>query len=321
MVVVVLTQRVENSPLGISGQVLRRSEIQNRIVARSRLATQSEDGPSAVIERIAQSVAELSTQLPDGATIAALGICSPGPVDHIAGLILEPHEMEGLHNSPLRDLLSIRLGIPVSIDHDAKSAALGEYHYGAGQGNRAMVYIVIGTGVGAAIVVDGEVFRGVHNLAGEVGHITINRDGALCACGSRGCVETYMSGPWLARRYAHRRLRADSTYASDQAATGEQITRMAQQGEPLAIQVLEEAGSALGVAIASMAMIMDIDRYVIGGSVAKAGELLLAPARRSMVDYSFRSISSHIQVVASSMSDDAPILGCGWQARAALRSL
>jgi glucokinase len=291
---------------------------QNRIVARSRLATQSEAGPDAVVERIAQSVAELSAHLPNDAEIAALGICSPGPVDHAAGLVLEPHEMDGLHNTPLRDLLAKRLGVPVSIDHDAKSAALGEYHYGAGQGTRAMVYIVIGTGVGAAIVVDGQVFRGVHNLAGEVGHITINRDGALCACGSRGCVETYMSGPWLARHYAHRRLRADSARASDSVASGELITHMAEQGEPIAIQVLEEAGSALGVAIASMAMIMDIDRYVIGGSVAKAGELLLAPARRSMVDYSFRSISSQIQVVASTMRDDAPILGCGWQARDAL---
>ena len=138
---------------------------QSRIVAQRRLSTNAQEGARAVLERIARGVADLEGELPSGERIHALGICTPGPVDHASGTVLEPHDLKALHNIPLRQLLGDRLGVPVSLDHDAKSAALGEFHYGAGRGEYALVYIVAGTGVGAAIVVGGEVFRGVRDLA------------------------------------------------------------------------------------------------------------------------------------------------------------
>ncbi len=288
---------------------------QDRIIAHRRLPTNADAGAHSVVERIAQSVAELGRELPAGEQIRALGICSPGPVDHQTGTVLEVHEMRGLHNAPLRQMLADRLGMPVSLDHDAKAAALGEFHYGAGRDERAMVYVVVGTGVGAAIVVDGHVFRGLRNLAGEVGHITLDRNGEPCPCGSRGCVETYLSGPWLARRYQRRCADPGS---ADLPMSGEAVTMLARKGDALAIQVLQEAGQALGVAVASMAMILNIDHYVVGGSVVKAGELLLAPARLAAPQYCFPSIGPRISIVASEMGDDAPILGCGWMARQAL---
>lgn len=290
---------------------------QNHIVARHRIPTHEDEGAQAVVERIAQNVAELKDALPADEKIAALGICTPGPVDHQAGMLLDPPNLPTLHHTSLRQMLADYLKLPVSLEHDAKAAALGEFYYGAGQDVHSMVYIVVGTGVGAAIIVDGQIYRGLHNFAGEVGHITMDRQGELCPCGSRGCVETYMSGPWLARRYQYALDHEGWTRSSkeSQAITGELISQWAEQGDPLAVKVLVEAGEALGVAIASMAMILNIDLYVIGGSVAKAGDLFLEPARKMVPHYSFKSVSSGVRIVANELDTDGPILGCGWLAR------
>lgn len=291
----------------------------DRIVAYRRIPTNASDGPQAVVERIAQSVATLETELPEGKRIAALGICSPGPVDHQTGMLIDPPNLSGLHNAPLRQMLTERLNLPVVLEHDAKAAALGELHYGAGRGERSMVYIVVGTGVGAAIIIDGQLYRGAHNIAGEVGHITLDRHGELCLCGSRGCVETYAAGPWLARRY-QRALEQEGQRRrceAQQPITGELVARLAEQGDTLAMQVMVEAGEALGVAVASMAMILDIDLYVVGGSVAKSGDLLLEPARKIVPQCSYQSVSSRVCIVATELGEDGPILGCGWLARQA----
>ena len=191
-------------------------------------------------------------------------------------------------------MLADRLGLPVTLEHDAKAAALGEYHYGAGRGERDMVYIVVGTGVGSALILDGKVHRGRNNSAGEVGHITIRTTGDVCSCGNVGCVESFTAGPAIARTY-RRALAAtgDPERAeSIQAITTERIVERARGGEALATQVLADAGEALGTAVATLAMILDVELYVIGSSVAKAGDLLLEPARRAVVHHAYRSVAT-----------------------------
>jgi len=284
---------------------------EDRIVAFRQIPTNPQDGAASVVTRMAAELDALAAQLPAGARMAAMGICSPGPVNHQAGVLIDPPNLQGLHHTPLRQLLSEQLGLPVVLEHDAKAAALGDYYFGAGRGAASMIYVVAGTGVGAAIIVDGQLYRGAHNSAGEIGHTTLDRHGELCSCGSRGCVETYMSGPWLARRYAQA-VGAGSTQAK---VTGEEVARLAEQGEPVAVAVMRGAGSALGAAIATMAMLLDIDLYVIGGSVAKAGDLLLAPAREAVPQYSHHSVGTRVRVVPTSLGDDGPILGCAWLAR------
>jgi glucokinase len=248
---------------------------QDKIVEQRRLATLAYEGPGSIVERIGAVVDEFRTKIPSDERLTALGICAPGPLDHLTGVIINPTNLPRFTNAPMQAMISERTGLPVRLEHDAKAAALGEMVFGAGRGERNLVYIVVGTGVGAAIIMDGELLRGVKNFAGEVGHITIDRQGEQCACGSRGCVETYMSGPWLERRYA--RL-ADG---AGEPVTAEHITRLAGQGEPLAGQIVREAGEALGVAVATMAMILDIELYIIGGSAARAGDLFSRPTNRA----------------------------------------
>ena len=287
---------------------------QNHIVARERVATGGDEGPQAVVERIARHVDRLERELPAGREVDALGICSPGPLDHQTGILIDPPNLPGLHHTPLRQLLSQRLNLPVSLEHDAKAAALGDFYYGAGRDVQNMVYIVVGTGVGAAIIMDGELVRGTHNYAGEVGHITIDRNGDKCHCGTRGCVETFLSGPSLARRY-QRALESEGRTEDSQTITGELVAQRAAQGDSQAAEVMRGAGEALGIAIASMAMILDIEQYVIGGSVAKSGDLLLGPARTIVPNYCFQSVGSRVRIHLTELGDDGPILGCAWLAR------
>jgi glucokinase len=290
---------------------------QNRIRARQRIATDAHKGPRDVVERIAQSVAELKQALPAGEPLAALGICSPGPLDHQSGMLLDPPNLPGLHHTPLRQLLIERLELPVALEHDAKAAALGEFHYGAGRAEESMVFIVVGTGVGAAIIKGGELYRGSQNSAGEVGHITLDFHGETCHCGSRGCVETFMSGPSLAKRYL-RALPPQDARRDEEAITGERVVQLAGGGDTLAHTIVLEAGEALGATVATLAMVLDIELYVIGGSVSKAGDLLLQPTRDAVPNYCFASVGSRVRIVPTGLGDDGPVLGCSWLARRAL---
>jgi len=181
--------------------------------------------------------------------------------------------------------------------------------------------MVVGTGVGAAIILDGQLIRGVKNFAGEVGHATVDRNGEACACGSRGCLETYTSGPWLARRYQRLLEREGKSIpnSADMPVTGETVASRARDGEGSARQIMDEAGEALGIAVATMAMTLDIELYVFGGSVPKCGDVLLEPARRTVPKYSFRTVGPRVRLVVSELGDDGPILGCGWLARQILK--
>lgn len=278
----------------------------DEIMARRRIDTESEVGLASVIERIAAEIEALQATPPAGRNVEAVGIGAPGPVDHVNGDLLTLVNLPGISNTPFRRALQERTSLPVALDHDAKVAALGEFHFGAGIGRESMIYIVIGTGVGAAIIYQGKLIYGESNSAGESGHMTVDPNGHRCHCGSRGCLETYTSGPALSKHYAA---------ATGETISGVEVGKRALAGDETARALLREAGRALGIAIASLAMTLNIELFVIGGGVVQAGELLLEAARASLKEYSFRAVSARIRVVVSAMGEDAPILGAAWLAR------
>lgn len=278
----------------------------DQIASRRRINTEADEGVESVTARISAQVDSLKLDLPPGETIAGVGIGAPGLLDPVSGDLYMLVNLPGISNTPFRAILQEKLGLPVKLDHDAKVAALGEFHFGAGRDRDSMIYIVIGTGVGAAIIYEGNLIYGESNTAGESGHMTVDPNGRLCHCGSRGCLETYTSGPALAEAYAA---------ASGETISGAEITRRATAGDAVALRVLREAGRALGIAIASMAMTINIEQFVIGGSVAGAGDLLLDPARESLKGYSFEEVAAKIKVTASSLGEDAALLGAAFMAR------
>ena len=239
-------------------------------------------GGSTVIARIADQIDSLRDDLPTGEKISGIGIGTPGPVDHVSGDLHTLVNLPGFSNTPFRRLLQERLDIPFTLNHDAKVAALGEFHYGAGRERESMIYIVMGTGVGAAIIYEGKLIYGESDSAGESGHMTVDPNGHLCHCGSRGCLETYASGPAIARHYA--------AATGAMAISGAAVARRALAGDADALTVFHDAGHALGIAVASLAMTLNIELFVIGGSVAGAGDLLLDAARASVPQYSFKGL-------------------------------
>ncbi len=285
----------------------------HKIVNKVYMESQVADGPVAVVERIAECVAQLHVDLPAGKTLTALSVCCPGPLNHATGMVLDPPNMTGWVNVPLQQMLEDRLKLPSPIEHDAKAAALGEFHFGAGREVDDMVFVVVGTGVGAAIIIAGELYRGNNNSAGEVGHITVNMEGPACSCGSNGCLEGYVAGPDLVERFREAIVGTDVVCPAE--AEGKFVAELAAQGQTQAIQVFNQAGQALGVGIATMAHVLDIETFIIGGSVAKAGDLLLKPTREAVLYRAFESIAPRVTVVASPLGDDAAILGCAWTAR------
>jgi glucokinase len=287
----------------------------NEIVSKVYTQTVPAEGPAAVVERISSCVKQLQADLPPGERIAALGTCCPGPLDHTTGMVLDPPNLTGWLNVPLQEMLEARLGLAAPIEHDAKAAALGEFHFGAGRNVNDMIFIVVGTGVGAAIIIDGQLYRGANNAAGEVGHITVDVNGPACSCGSNGCLEGYVAGPDLVERYQDA---IEGTAAPLPAnADGRVIAELAARGQPQASQVFQQAGRALGIGVATMAHLFDINTFIIGGSVVQAGDLLLTPTREAVRYRAFESIGSRVTILASPLGDDAAILGCAWMARRA----
>ncbi len=217
---------------------------------------------------------------------AGLGI--PATIDHDRGVAIQAVNLE-ISDVPLRDLMREKLGLPIYIDNDANVAALAEFLFGAGRGARNVVMLTIGTGVGGGLILDGEIYRGSTGAAAELGHIVVQEDGPPCQgnCPNHGCVETFASGTAIARegRKAAEE-HPDSALGKALAEgpiVGKTVTELAINGDPLAREVVADAGRHLGVALASLANIFDPDLFVIGGGVSVVGDLMLDPAREELV--------------------------------------
>lgn len=277
----------------------------NEIVERTFGPTLALEGPAQAADRIAQNVRALMTHVPQGEHIDGIGVCSPGPLDHKTGVLSEPPNL-GWKNVPFAEMLSERLDLPVTLEHDAKAAALGEYHFGAGRGSEAMALIIVGTGVSAGIIINGELYRGVHDYAGELGHITVDVDGPVCRCGSNGCVEVFAAGPGIISAYEYAaHTRVESAKA---------IAQAAHNRDEIALRVFERAGRALGAGMGTLAMLMDISTFVMFGGVVSAGELLLAPARHALKHYTYKSVGARARIVIGTLGNDAGILGAAYAA-------
>ncbi len=219
--------------------------------------------------------------------VLAAGLGIPATIDHDRGVAIQAVNLE-ISDVPLRDLMREKLGLPVYIDNDANVAALAEFLFGAGRGARNVVMLTIGTGIGGGLILDGEIFRGSTGAAAELGHVVVQEDGPPCQgnCPNHGCVETLASGTAIARegkKAAEREPDSALGKALDKGPiVGKTVTELALQGDPLATEVVGDAGRHLGVALASLANIFDPDVIVIGGGVSAVGDLMLDPAREEL---------------------------------------
>ena len=243
------------------------------LLERDRRETSPDDGPEAVLETILGLIDDLvaeGTRRHGARGLAGIGVAVPGPVDERRGVVLAAPNL-GWSDVPLREMAVARTGLQVFVTHDVRAAASGEAALGSARGAGDHLFVAMGTGIGAALVIGGKPYAGTHATAGEMGHMTIDPDGPECGCGARGHVEAYASASGLRRRYS------DAT-GGDVIPT-ELLVARAVAGEQPARRIWDQAIDALAVALADVIVLLDPERVVIGGGLAAAGERLFGPLR------------------------------------------
>lgn len=296
------------------------------ILARARRNTPHRStSPQVVEDTIVECVDELLGGLDgnDDGRVVAVGVGAAGFVGaDRATVVFAPHL--SWRDEPLRDRLQGRIGPPVTVDNDANAALWAEARFGAAVGESHAIMITLGTGIGGALLVDGRVVRGRNGIAGEFGHMQVVPAGLRCECGNRGCWEQYASGNALIRE-ARDLIAADSPVISDLRdrlgpegrLTGQFVTEAARAGDPTARELLADVGEWLGVGLANLAAAFDPGRFIIGGGVSAAGELLLRPARdafrRRLPGRGYRP---EARIVPAQLGTDAGLIGAAELARA-----
>ena len=235
-------------------------------------------------DALTDAVAAMVRHFGEHHDIAAVGVAAAGFIDRDRAVILHAPNIDW-HDTPLRDQLQDRLSMPITLENDANAAGWAEFRFGAGRRTHDMVMLTVGTGVGGAIVTGGKLFRGGNGIAGELGHVRHVRDGLLCGCGQRGCIEMYASGRAL-QREANEIADAGGIGArlaqvreEKGEIPGTAVSRLVLEDDPGAIEAITRVASALGEACASFTAVLDPELFVIGGGVAQLGDALLDPMR------------------------------------------
>ncbi|HEX3197948.1 MAG TPA: ROK family protein [Propionibacteriaceae bacterium] len=240
--------------------------------SRSERPTPRHLGPDTVIATTIQAIVELRAQVSD-TRLRAVGIVVPGVVDAQQGIAVYAANL-GWQQVPLRQIVTDAVGLPVMVDHDVRAAGLAELELGAGRGLREVLFVALGTGVAAAVITRGQVSTGATDRAGELGHLPVFPDGERCACGQRGCTETYASAAALSRRYFAAGGMGD--------VPAEDVISRAAAGDPIADGVFQDAIIALGRALVSYVLLMDPELILIGGGMSASGAALLHPLTREV---------------------------------------
>ncbi|SNS14423.1 Sugar kinase of the NBD/HSP70 family, may contain an N-terminal HTH domain [Actinacidiphila glaucinigra] len=275
-------------------------------LAHQVLAEQSEPidvdaSASEGFDRAEQLVARLIESSGIGADkVIGVGLGVPGPIDVETGALGSTAILPGWGGINPRQELAERLRMPVQVDNDANLGALGELVWGGGRGVKDLAYIKVASGVGAGLVIDGRIYRGPGGTAGEIGHITLDESGPVCRCGNRGCLETF-----TAARYVLDLLRG--SHGPD--LTLARMVQLGREGDPGCRRVIADVGRHIGMGVASLANLLNPSRVVLGGDLAEAGELVLAPLRESVARYAIPSAARRLSVVSGGLGARAEVLG------------
>lgn len=278
--------------------------------------TKAEAGPPAVISQIADLAITIAQQ--EGIAIKdilGLGIGLPGVIDNIKGIAITLPNLKGWRDIPVAEMLSGLLGLPVYCENDARMAAWGEKLLGAGQNHSDIICVTIGTGVGSGIFLGGRLWRGHLGSAGEIGHLTIHKDGLMCSCGNRGCLELYASGGGIARR-AKLSISSSTSSLILQYAGGniEQVSSFnvleaARAGDQTALRLIIETAEILGLGLANVANILNPQLIILGGGVSEGwGDLLLEPLREE-VKRRAMSLNKQVVIQQAQLGEQAGVIG------------
>ncbi|HUI90595.1 MAG TPA: ROK family protein [Anaerolineales bacterium] len=273
-----------------------------------------------VFERLLNVIEEV---WPDHRKVDAIGIASPGPLDPHTGYLLATPNIKQLDNFPLAPKLSEHFGVPAFLDNDANLACLGEWRYGAGKGQRDVLYLTISTGIGGGVIANNRLLQGYHGLAAELGHAIVDPDGPPCSCGFNGHLESFSSGPAIVK-YVLKELEGGtkSSLERDANLNARQIADAAFQGDALAIAAYQRAGEYLGIAVATFLHAFDPSIIIFGGGVSQVGALLFDSFHASLKKRVFHPrYLENLRIEMAALGDDAGLLGARVLAEVPLQAL
>ena len=275
--------------------------------------TRAEQGAEGVLGRLVKLARAAIAGAP-GKEVVGIGIGSPGPLNTTTGVVLLTPNL-GWTNFPLRDRLAAALGMPATLDNDANCAIFGEWWRGAARGSDHVVGLTIGTGIGGGIVLSGEIYHGVSDIAGEIGHMTIDLNGRRCKCGNYGCLEAYASGPAIAARAVEgieagadsdlpRYVNNDLTRISAQL-----VYEAAHDGDPYALDIVRDTAKFLGAGVANIVNIFNPQVVVICGGVTLSGATLFVPLWGEVKRRAFKPAVEACRVVPGALTGTAGVYG------------
>ncbi|WP_035777870.1 ROK family transcriptional regulator [Arthrobacter sp. 35/47] len=268
--------------------------------------------PGEIIDAIAGEVSALLAESPvDPARIEGIGVAPPGPIDQPAGAVVDPPLLLGWHRVPLRDALAEATGMPVFVEKDVIAAAVAEIWGGGQESTQSFVFVYIGTGIGSGIVVNGEVMRGTSGNAGEIGHIVTDPNGPECACGMRGCIAVTCDPLSLVLEAERLGVLSEERHRNGDVADGLlQLCAAADQGDDLAIEILNRAALRTARAVSVLANALDVDRVVFGGPFWEPlASRYLEVVPSSLLDFRAARSIHPVEVVSTGIGDDVAAVG------------
>ena len=276
-------------------------------------------GPEKCLKQVDENYCELlSNSGLAKSDIKAVGFGVPGPVVSDIGIVDAPPIMPGWSRFPIRDYLQKNWGVQVSLNNDAELGALGEWAYGAGRGEHNLCYLKVGTGVGAGILLEGQIYRGTTGTAGEIGHMTIDENGPKCSCGNRGCLEAFTGGRAIAQKAMDVVRSGERTDLANikpvENITLKDVVAAARRGDLISQQLFKESGTHLGTAIAGMVNLFNPSMVVIGGGVSQIGDLLLEPIRHTVQQRSLLVASQAVRITSALLGRRSSGIGAVVQA-------
>ena len=284
------------------------------LLASQRISTFAGNGAEDVIARTVSILRELLHEIgvPEEA-IEAVGCSIPGPLDCKSGVVYFSPNL-GWRDVPFVDLMQHLLNVPIVIDDDAHCAALGEARMGAARGMDIAVYVTISTGIGAGIIIGGNIYRGAHGSAGEVGHITIEAAGPQCSCGNFGCFEALASGSAIAAFAKQAVMDGDDTMLSEfndapSKLSAEHVVNAAEAGDTVALRIIESAGTYAGIGLSAVASAFDPQVIVVGGGVMSSGGIMLQRARTVFLERTISPVGSLIPIVPAALGEKSSLWG------------
>ena len=281
------------------------------LLAEQRAPTDVPAGPARAAERmVALAGGLLAARGLSGKDVLACGIGSPGPLSTRTGCIVKTPNLVGWDGFPLAPRVAEGLGVPAYLEGDANAACWGEHWAGAGRGVSDMVMITLGTGVGGAVILRGELVRGIDDTGGHIGHTPVEPGGARCGCGNRGCLEAYASAPSTVRRFREAVRRGEkSALVPREDLAAREVFEAAQAGDQLARRIIELTGWYVGVVLGGLANVLNPELACVSGGMMAAGEMLFAPMREAVLEHSFPLPGRRLRIVPARLGESAGIIG------------